>query len=58
MKRKELVRDLVKSGCVLKRSVGGHDVYHNPLTNRSAPVPRHTEIGDILCKQIKRQLGV
>jgi hypothetical protein len=25
---------------------------------RSAPVPRHTEIPDTLCKLIERQLGI
>ncbi|RPH80772.1 MAG: addiction module toxin, HicA family [Nitrospiraceae bacterium] len=34
---------------MLTRSSGGHDMYHNPATKRSAPVPRHTEIANTLC---------
>ncbi|MBE7541089.1 MAG: type II toxin-antitoxin system HicA family toxin [Solibacteraceae bacterium] len=58
MKRREFVRELERSGCVLKRSGARHDVYHNPSANRSAPVPRHQEIADSLCRLIKRQLGL
>ncbi|MCL4840187.1 MAG: hypothetical protein KJZ79_00010 [Bryobacteraceae bacterium] len=43
---------------MLKRSGARHDVYHNPSANRSAPVPRHQEIADSLCRLIKRQLGL
>jgi predicted RNA binding protein YcfA (HicA-like mRNA interferase family) len=56
--RRELIRELKRAGCRLKRSGGRHDVYHNPSTNRSAPVPRHTEIPDTLCALIRRQLGL
>ena len=58
MKRREFVRELVRAGSVLKRTSGGHDIYLNPATQRSAPVPRHTEIADSLCRLIKRQLGI
>jgi hypothetical protein len=34
-----------------KRSSGIHDVYHNPATNKFAPVPRHSEIADSLSKR-------
>jgi len=44
VKRREFVRELERSGCALKRSGGRHDIYHNPATKRSAPVPRHAEI--------------
>jgi hypothetical protein len=33
-------------------------MYRNPSTGRSAPVPRHTEIKDTLCKAIRKQLGL
>jgi len=58
VKRRELVRELERNGCFLKRSGAGHDIFHNPATKRSAPVPRHTEIPDTLCGLIKRQLGI
>ena len=58
MKRREFIRKLESAGVVLKRASGGHDIYFNPVTKRSAPVPRHNEIPDTLCKLIERQLGV
>jgi len=30
MKRRELIRNLAQQGCFLKRSGGGHDIWHNP----------------------------
>jgi mRNA interferase HicA len=58
MKRQEFIRELEQSGCVFKRHGKRHDVYFNPATGRSAPVPRHTEIKDSLCRLIRRQLGL
>ncbi len=58
MKRREFIRKLEAAGAVLKRSGGGHDIYFNPVLKRSAPIPRHTEIPDTLCKLIERQLGI
>ncbi|MDP8989167.1 MAG: type II toxin-antitoxin system HicA family toxin [Acidobacteriota bacterium] len=58
MKRRELIRGLVRSGCALKKTGGGHDVYFNPVTNRSAPVPRHAEVPNSLAKLIRKQLGL
>jgi predicted RNA binding protein YcfA (HicA-like mRNA interferase family) len=58
MKRGELVRQLTDAGCVLHRSGSRHDIYLNPANGKKQPVPRHTEVDDILAKHIKRQLGV
>lgn len=44
MKRRDLIRELEKIGCVLLRHGGNHDWYHNPETRISQPVPRHREI--------------
>ena len=57
MKRRELIRQLESAGCVLKRPGGRHDIYFNPATNRSAPVPRHGEVPDSLCNLIRDSLG-
>jgi len=35
-----------------------HDIYNNPATKRSAPVPRHNEIKKSLCRLIRKQLGL
>ncbi|HME05561.1 MAG TPA: type II toxin-antitoxin system HicA family toxin [Bryobacteraceae bacterium] len=58
MKRREFVRKLEAAGVALKRAGSGHDIYYNPATKRSAPVPRHTEIPETLCKLIERQLAI
>ncbi len=58
MKRKELIRELEKAGCVLHRHGAKHDIYHNPSTGQKSPVPRHTEIKDSLCRLIRKQLGL
>jgi predicted RNA binding protein YcfA (HicA-like mRNA interferase family) len=58
MKRKELVRQLVKEGCVLLRAGARHDIYINPTTGKKQPVPRHTEIDNDLAKHIRKYLGL
>lgn len=56
MKRKDLIRELEKMGCVLIRHGGKHDWYHNPNTKVSQPVPRHKEIKEYLAKSIIKRL--
>ena len=41
----------------LIRQGGKHDIFHNPETGASQPVPRHREINDILAKKIIRDLS-
>jgi hypothetical protein len=58
VKRNEFIRELVNAGCHLKRHGANHDIYVNPRTGRKAPIPRHSEIRDTLCRLIKKQLGL
>jgi len=58
MKRKEIIRQLTKDGCVLLRSGAKHDIYLNPTTGQKQPVPRHAEIDNALVKHIKKYLGL
>jgi predicted RNA binding protein YcfA (HicA-like mRNA interferase family) len=58
MKRRELIRELEKEGCVLHRHGSRHDIYRNTANDRKAPVPRHREISDSLRRLIRRQLGL
>ena len=58
MKRLDLIRELESAGCVLHRHGGNHDVYRNPANEKKAPVPRHREIPESLCRLIRRQLGL
>jgi len=52
VKRGNFIKELVNAGCYLKRHCKKHDIYANPNNNRQAPVPRHPEIKESLCKLI------
>lgn len=56
MKRRDLIGELEKAGCVLLRHGAKHDWYQNPKTKVSQPVPRHNEIKEHLAKHISRML--
>ena len=56
MKRRDLVAKIEKVGDVLLRNGARHDIYHNPQTGRSEPVPRHREINEILARKILKAL--
>ena len=58
MKRKDLVKQLTKEGCVLLRHGSRHDIYLNPSIGMKQPVPRHTEIDEQLVRHIKKFLGI
>jgi predicted RNA binding protein YcfA (HicA-like mRNA interferase family) len=57
MKRKELVRRIASAGCVLVRHGARHDLYRNPKTGKTQPVPRHEEIDENLAKHIIKVLA-
>ena len=56
MKRMDLVKYLNQKGCILLRHGGRHDIYHNPVTGDSEPVPRHREINEVLARRIIKRL--
>lgn len=58
MKRKEFVQQLISEGCILLRSGARHDIYLNPRNGLKQPVPRHTEIENVLAKHIRKYLGL
>jgi mRNA interferase HicA len=58
MKRQDLIRELEQAGCVLHRHGRRHDIYRNPANGQQAPVPRHRQIAESLCRIIRRQLGL
>ena len=57
MKRRDLIKKIEESGCVLIRHGGNHDWYQNPKTKISQPIPRHREINENLSKHIIKMLG-
>lgn len=58
MKRRAFLKELTKEGCKLHRHGGRHDLYINPANGRKAPVPRHSELRDSMCRLIRQQLGL
>jgi predicted RNA binding protein YcfA (HicA-like mRNA interferase family) len=56
VKRRDLVAKLEEAGCVLLRHGANHDIYHNPKSGRSQPVPRHREINELLARKILKDL--
>ncbi len=58
MKRRDLVRHLLKMGCVLVREGAKHSVFFNTSVRRTSTVPRHNEIHKELAKKICKDLGI
>ncbi|MCI8887949.1 MAG: type II toxin-antitoxin system HicA family toxin [Hungatella sp.] len=56
MKRRDLIELLEKNGWYLKRNGSNHDLYTDG--NRTEPIPRHSEINEMLAKKIIRKLGL
>jgi len=56
MKRRDLINEIEKNGCILIRHGARHDWYMNPSTKISQPVPRHVEINEYLAKHIIKML--
>ena len=54
VKRRELIRQLERAGCILVRHGARHDIYRNPATGQQQPVPRHDDVDDDLAKHIKK----
>jgi mRNA interferase HicA len=44
MKREELIKQLVQKGAIFVRHGSNHDIFIQPRTGNTEPVPRHNEI--------------
>lgn len=58
MKGRNLIRHLLKEGCIFIREGAKHSVFFNPLLKKTSTVPRHNEIDDFLAKKICKDLGI
>jgi mRNA interferase HicA len=58
VKRRDLIKQIESSGCVLIRHGGKHDWYQNPATKVSQPVPRHRDLKEHLARHILKMLGI
>jgi len=57
MKRRDLLRKLRESGCMLVREGAEHSIWENPANGRRASVPRHREVAEFTAVRILDQLG-
>ncbi len=57
IKRKDLIALLERNGFYLKRNGGNHDLYANE-SQVTIPIPRHTEINELLAKSIIKKLNL
>jgi mRNA interferase HicA len=58
MKRRNFIKHLVKHKCHLCREGKKHAIYCNAHNGKTAAVPRHQEIKNILCKEICKELEI
>ncbi|MBM2816772.1 MAG: hypothetical protein HW421_3534 [Ignavibacteria bacterium] len=58
MKRKELIKWLVLNNCILEREGNKHSIYYNSTSNKSASVPRHSEINTFTARGICKDLEI
>ncbi len=57
MRRRDLVRKIEEGGAIFIRHGGKHDWFQNPQTKISQPVPRHSEINEMLARSIIKKLA-
>jgi predicted RNA binding protein YcfA (HicA-like mRNA interferase family) len=57
MKRRDLIRKIEELGAVFIRHGGKHDWFQNPKTKVAQPVPRHTEVNEMLAKSVIKKLS-
>ena len=58
MKRSELIQYITKYNCELLREGAKHSIYYNQSSKKQTTIPRHSEIADLLCKIICKQLEI
>jgi predicted RNA binding protein YcfA (HicA-like mRNA interferase family) len=56
VKRRDLISKVESAGVVLIRHGAKHDIYHNPKTGATQPIPRHKEVSELLARKILRDL--
>lgn len=58
MKKNDLIKRLIKEGCIFIREGSKHSIFFNPLLKKTSTIPRHNEINDFLAKKICKDLGI
>jgi predicted RNA binding protein YcfA (HicA-like mRNA interferase family) len=57
MKRTELIQQLTARGAILTRHGSNHDIYIQPKSGNTEPVPRHNEIKEFMARKIIKNLS-
>ena len=57
MKRAELIKQLTEKGVVFVRHGSNHDIYLQPKSGNTEPVPRHNEIKEFMARKILKNLS-
>ena len=58
MKRNGFIKILGENGVVFFRSGSKHDIYRQTTTGKRVSIPRHSEIDNILVKEILKELHI
>jgi mRNA interferase HicA len=58
MKRSEFLKHLRKNNCSLLREGSNHSIYVNEINKKQSAIGRHSELSDLLCKKICKQLDI
>lgn len=58
MRRRDLIRHLEGTRCILLRQGKKHSVYFNEAKKKVSTVPRHKDINDLLVRKICRDLEI
>ena len=58
MKRSEFIKILSENGVAFFRSGSKHDIYRQSTTGKKVSVPRHSEIDNILIKEILKEIMI
>jgi mRNA interferase HicA len=54
----EFLKHLHTHGCVLIRDGANHTIFQNPVNKKQSSVGRHSELSDLLCRKICKQLEI
>lgn len=58
MKRVQLMKHLKKHGCKLIKEGSKHSLWGDPERGTRTAIPRHTEIDNMLAREICKQLEI
>ena len=58
MKRQKLIKHPKQHKCILLREGANHSIYQNPKNKKQTAVGRHSELSDLLCNKVCKQLEI